>query len=116
MRTSRVAAAIVVAMSIGWSSSATAQERKGFWFDFDPGIGSVRVSSNSGSGDSMWGGVGALAAGWALNPRLLAGVEMRLMTLDVSGDIAGTMDVYDVLGRVAYYPYSSRGLFVKGAV
>ena len=100
---------------MGLSSTASAQERKGFWFEMNPGVGWMHVSTDSGSGPHGWDSVGAFAVGWALSPRFLAGMEMRLTTLGVSGDIVGTMDVYDVLGRVAYYPYSSRGFFVKGA-
>lgn len=106
---------VLAFICLGWSSTATAQERRGFWFDIDAGVGSVRVSSDRESGPRGWEGIGTLAAGWAVNPRLLAGVEMRIMSLDVTGDIVGTADVYNVMGRVAYYPNASRGFFVKGA-
>jgi hypothetical protein len=115
MRRQRRTAALLVIAWIGLASTASAQERKGFWFDIDGGAGSMRLSSDNGSGPREWNGVGALAAGWAVNPRLLAGFEMRIMTLDVTGFVVGTMDVYNVMGRVAYYPYASRGFFVKGA-
>jgi hypothetical protein len=115
MRTQHCAAAVLVVVCVGLASTATAQERKGFWFDLEFGIGSIRVGSDNGHGPRGWDGVGAFAVGWALNPRLLAGMELRLTTLGVSGDVVGTIDVYDVLARVAYYPYSSRGFFVKGA-
>lgn len=111
----RSAAAVLLIACMGVASTASAQERKGFWFDLESGVGSVHVSSDSGSSDRMWGGIGSLAAGWAVTSRLLAGVEMRLTSLDVSGDIVGTVDLYNVTGRVAYYPYRSRGFFVKGA-
>src|SRR5262249_34098922 len=113
MRTRRCVAAALALACIGLSS-ASAQERRGFWFEIDGGVGSAHVSSDNGSGPRGSNGVGALAAGWALSPKLLAGFEMRIMSLDVTGDIVGTMDVYDVMGRVAYYPYPSRGFFVKG--
>ena len=115
-RRSRVVVAALALSCLAWSATAAAQERTGFWFDVDLGAGSVGLSSDVGDSSRTWGAVGRFGAGWAVNPQLLAGFEMGITTLDVSGDLTGTLDVYNVMGRVAYYPSPSKGLFVKGAV
>jgi hypothetical protein len=97
-------------------SNAAAQERKGFWFEFDAGLGRARISA--GDFDDSWGwtGGGGFALGWALNPRLLAGFDYRAEAFELKGPLEGDVVLSIVGARVAYYPSPSRGFFVKGTV
>ena len=107
----------VVAMScVALASEAIAQERKGFWFDVGFGVGSAGVSSDEAEGSRGAVGIGTFKLGWALNPQLLLGMDFRLMTLDVTGDVVGTLDAYNVEAVVVYYPRVSSGLFILGGV
>jgi hypothetical protein len=116
MRTQRHAAAVLVIACIGLASTASAQERKGFWFEFDGGVASARISAGNFDDSRGWTGGGGLALGWAVNPRLLAGFELRVTPLDIVGPIEGEVGMYLVGARLAFYPSPSRGFFVKSTI
>jgi hypothetical protein len=97
------------------AATASAQERKGFWFDFGVGVGSSGISTGIDEArDSA--GIVALKLGWALNRQLLMGMEIRMMTLDVTGDIVGVLAAYNVHGTILYYPRASSGFFLSGGL
>jgi hypothetical protein len=114
---------------VAWGATAqpaAAQERKGFWGSFGLGLGSVgiSVSSETGriSGDRQRQGIGDMSVGWALSPRLLTGVEVKVFGLtgrftDGAGTTTSTFDVFvtNVSGVALLYP-SSSNFYVKGGV
>lgn len=112
----RVTATLLVAAWAGWPSTASAQERTGFWFDVDFGISSVGVSAENFDDSRTRSGLFGLAAGWALTPQVLIGGDIRGTGLNVSGTIDGALFLYNVAGRIAYYPSPSRRFFVKGTI
>lgn len=114
----RLVAAVVGVVIVGGPRLAEAQGRRGFWFDFGVGVGSVGASADATDGDGgrTGGAVVSLDLGWALRPSLLAGFEIRVIPLDVTGDIVGYVDLYNVMAVVAYYPRDSSGFFVKGGL
>jgi hypothetical protein len=95
---------------------ASAQERKGFWFDFGVGLGSAGVSADGVNASREGAGIVALRLGWALNPQLLAGFELRTAAMDLDGDVSGSFFASNVQGILVYYPRVSSGLFVNGGV
>ena len=115
-RMSRLAATLLVIACAGWPSTASAQERKGFWFDADFGLGSVGVSAGNFDDSRTAAGIFGLAAGWAVTPQVLVGGDIRTAGFDITGVIVGTIFISNVTGRVAYYPSPSRGFFVKGTI
>lgn len=96
--------------------TVSAQERKGFWFDFGVGQGSMAVSAEGSQIDRGASGVASLDVGWAMRPSLLVGLGIRSAALDVSGTYVTGGAVTNLMGVVAYYPRSSSGLFVKGGI
>lgn len=98
------------------ASDASAQERKGFWFDLGIGIGSAGISSGGADESRGAAGTGEFRVGWAVNPRFLVGFELRAISVDIAGDIVGTMGAYNVEGVVLYYPRASSRLFVSGGI
>ena len=115
MRHSSLLTLVALAL-LGWPSNAGAQERKGFWFDADFGAASISASANGTNGSRTSTGIFGLALGWAVTPRVLTGVDMRIVVLDVTGDVSGYADVYNVTARVMYYLRPSSGFFVKGTI
>ena len=98
------------------ASTASAQERKGFWFDFGVGTGSAGVSADDVDSTREGTGIVALRLGWALNPRLLAGFELRGAAMDLDGDVTGSFFASNVQGILVYYPRAASGLFVNGGI
>jgi hypothetical protein len=111
-----VLTASALALWVALPSVALAQERKGFWAEFGVGAGSIGISTDEASTEGRDGsGVTTLSAGWAVNPRLLAGVEVDFTTGTLHGRLAdGTFDLYNVSGTVTFYPYHSSNFFVFG--
>jgi outer membrane protein with beta-barrel domain len=96
-------------------SIAAAQERKGFWFDFEVGASSVDVSASGMNSPRDWGGTVGLGLGWALRPSLLAGMEFRFVSGETSALVDAGINVYNVMGAITFYPRATSGFFVKGA-
>jgi outer membrane protein with beta-barrel domain len=115
MRTQRRTAAVFVIACLGLAPTASAQERKGFWFDFQVGAASIDVSANGVSPSRDWGGTAGFALGWALRPNLLAGVETRFVAGEITGTVDAEIDVYNVMGGVRFYPRPRSGFFVQGS-
>lgn len=117
MRWTHVTTLLVAAFVLS-GFRAEAQERKGFWFDFGVGAGSVGLSADGASSedDRIGSGVASLSLGWALSPRLLAGFDLRVSVLDVQGDIEGEMALGNFMATLAYYPRDTSGFFVKGGI
>jgi hypothetical protein len=113
MRTQQCAAVVLV-VCFGLASTASAQERRGLWFEFDVGAGSVGVSAGNFDDSRGPAGIAGLGLGWALTPRVLLGVDYRVTAFDVRGPLIGTVYVSNVGARVSYYPFPSHGFFVKG--
>ena len=95
---------------------ASAQERRGFWFDVGIGIGSAEVSSGGVDGSRGSAGTAVIQVGWALNPQFLVGLELRDIVLDVRGDIVGDVAAINVEGVLLYYPRRSSRLFLSGGI
>jgi len=89
MRTQRYTAAVLVIACLGLASTASAQERHRFWFEFDGGIASAHVAAGNFDDSRGWTGGGGLALGWTVNPRLLAGIDLRVEPLNIVGPIEG---------------------------
>lgn len=100
------------------SADVSAQERKGVWFGIGGGLGSIDATCDDcGSGDRESSGAGYMKGGYALNERLLLGLEFNLWskTYAIPGlDASSTVNAYNVSGTVTFYPQASGGLFVKG--
>jgi hypothetical protein len=111
-----VLTASALALWVALPSVAVAQERKGFWAEFGVGAGSIGISTDEASTEGRDGsGVTTLSVGWAVNPRLLAGVEVDFTTGSLHGRLAdGTFELYNVSGTVTFYPYHSSNFFVFG--
>jgi len=111
---------LLCSLGIGSASPASAQERKGFWgsFGFGAHAGGVAVSDSSPirpwTGRD-WGGVGEISLGWAVNRRLLAGVEIKSVGGTIASDSDVTWDLSNVSGALWFYPTASN-FFVKGGV
>lgn len=112
----RIVTAALVTLGLGLASTASAQGREGFWFQFDAGVGSIGISAGNFDDSPLWTGVSGLALGWAVSPQVLVGLDLRVTPVDIRGPIVGTVGIYNVGGRVAYYPSKARGLFVKGTI
>ena len=96
-------------------ANVAAQERKGFWFEFETGRGAFDVSAGGLNSSREWTQAYAIGLGWALRPNLLAGLHVRGSELDVTGDLDAQVDVYNVMGGLTYYPRPASGFFVRGA-
>lgn len=112
--------ATLACVAIALPSTASAQERKGFWGSFGLGQGSVGVSAETAASRPFQekrdgGGVVELDLGWALNQQLLAGLEFKAMFATLPGDIA-TLDVANVSATLTYYPRPASNFFVRGGV
>jgi len=116
-------ATVTCAVGIALPSSAAAQERKGFWASFGIGAGSIGLSAEDAVAQPRpfqvgrdSGGVAEVGLGWAVNQRLLVGIEVKTMVATYVGDVRGTLGVSNVSGVATYYLRSSSNLFVKGGV
>jgi hypothetical protein len=116
VRSNWCVAAMLVIACMGLSSTASAQERKGVWFDFGVGIGSLGISATNFDDGRTGTGVVGLGLGWAATSRVLVGLDMRVAPVEIVGPIDSTVFAYNVGARVAYYPLARRGLFVKGTI
>ena len=117
MRRSSLAAIILVTSSLGLAATANAQERKGFWFDVGIGVASVWPSAGGQErfGDFSGSAVN-LGLGWALNPTVLAGFNMRGAEMDAPGIVSARVPVANFEGTIVYYPSVSSNLFVNGGI
>jgi len=107
-------------LGITLPSTATAQERKGFWASFGLGQGSVGVSAETAAGRPFQdgrdgGGVVELDLGWALSQQLLVGLEVKAMFAKLPGNVA-TLDVSNVSAALTYYPRPASNFFIRGGV
>jgi hypothetical protein len=69
------------------------------------------------SDDRGWTGASALGLGWAVNPQLLVGIELRGMGWKWwTTDWNGTLYVNNVSGILTYYPRVASGFYVKGGL
>jgi hypothetical protein len=114
MRFATVACVVAIALP----STASAQERKGFWGSLGLGAGSIAVSAETAASRPFQegrdgGGVGELNLGWAVNPQLLAGLELKVMAAKLAGG-NGELVISNVSGTLTYYPRPSSNFFVKG--
>ena len=104
-----------------------APERRGFWLRFGMGHGSKAVwcpipdSCDVGDGPSdaaprrAGGASGYVAAGWAVNTRLMLGAELLGWSgRQVGGQVDGRIGAF--LATVQYYPVLRSGFFLKGGV
>lgn len=113
---------LLVVLVFGVPGVVTGQERSGFWIGFDVGAGSAGTSASGTVGSVFgdyrnWCGASALGLGWAVNPQLLVGIELRGMTWRWwTSDLRGTLDVTNVSGILAYYPRVASGFYVKGGL
>jgi hypothetical protein len=113
-------ATVAFAIATAMPSTASAQERKGFWGNFGLGQGSIGVSAQTFAGtpfqeDRDAGFVGEIGLGWALNQQLLVGLEVKAMFATLAGDVA-TLDISNVSATLTYYPRPASNFFVRGGV
>jgi len=97
------------------ASTAHAQDRRGFWIGTTIGVGSVDASA-AGVSDFDRSRIGAfdIETGWAVNPRLLVGVEVNAFAVTLfNATTIRDVGITDVSATVTYYPPQSSGLFVK---
>ena len=112
---------VVWVLAVGLPSVATAQDRSGFWANFGVGIGSGGISAETVSGRKLEGGrdIGPamdLGFGWAVNRRLLAGIDFRGTAGTLFVDARRTFVAMNVVGIVTYYPKNSSNLFIQGGL
>ena len=113
---------LLVLLVCGLPGVVTGQERSGFWIGLDVGGGSAGTSASGTVGsvfsdDRGWTGAAALGLGWAVNPQLLVGIELRGMGWRWwAGDLEGTLYMNNVSGILTYYPRAASGLYVKGGL
>ena len=106
----------VVALVLAMWSPAAAQDRQGIWAEFLVGEGTQGISAADDSpiqpfDGRDWGGVVGFALGWAVNHRVLVGLELKATTGTILGD-AIDWGVLCACGAVWFYP-SASNLFVK---
>jgi hypothetical protein len=111
-----VVVAVLVLLSSVLPSTARAQERKGFWFEVGAGVGFADISADNLEGERDTGSVVHFELGWALNPKLLVGFELRGMAGNIEGDVTGSVFISNASAIFTYYPRASSGFFVKGGV
>ncbi len=113
---------LLVVLVCGLPGVVTGQERSGFWVGVDVGTGSTGTSASGTVGSVFgdyrrWGGASALGLGWAVNPQLLVGIELRGMGWTWwTSDLRGTLAVNNVSGILTYYPRVASGFYVKGGL
>jgi hypothetical protein len=115
--------------AVGVASPQQPPARSGFWMGFGLAYGSARVSCKEAGlpicdrTESTGGPSGLLSAGWTLTPKILLGVEASVWAGHTNAGQAATFDDFflaqgPTLGGVSlagyFYPFRSRGLFVKG--
>jgi hypothetical protein len=111
----------IVLLSMALPSTATAQERKGFWFSFGLGKGSIGISAADAaatlvSSDRSSVGVLDIGLGWAVKQQLLVGIEVNASPATLTNRRTGTIGSTNVSGTITYYPRSSSNFFVEGGV
>jgi len=111
----------VVLVSMALSSTAAAQERKGFWFSVGLGKGSIGISADDAaatliSSDRDSVGVLDIGLGWAVRQQLLVGIEVNASPATLTNRPTGTIGSTNVSGTITYYPRSSSNFFVEGGV
>lgn len=102
-------------IGVALPSTATAQERQGFWFNVSGGVGSATVTCDDCDSDRETGGVFGFRLGGSLSERVLVGGEVNFWakSYDIEPGVKGTFNLYNVSGTLTYYPTGS-GFFVKG--
>ena len=109
-----IIASALVTLVAGFPADARAQAREGFWIGAGGGYGSVGVGCDECSGqDRESGGVVYLRGGWTLNPRTLVGIDFNLWSKTMENDVEITLNLYNVIGSVTFYPSATSGFFVK---
>ena len=106
--------AVIAVVCLVAASTASAQNRHGVWFTAGVGIASAGISDNDADADRGAIATGLLEVGWALTPRVLVGVDLKIVSFDVSGDLVGKLNAYTLAGALTYYPRATSGFFVKG--
>lgn len=112
----RAAATLTVLSLLVLSSDLPSQERSGFWIGY--GYGAVPTVGQSCTGcfsPAEWtsergGGALVVDAGFAVNPRLLAGIGINFI---VAGGDTNT-SVLAALALLRHYPFAGRPLHVQG--
>jgi hypothetical protein len=115
MRARRTAVPALCALTCLFSASpAPAQERSGFWIGFGGGVGSAGVSCDDcEGGDRETAAVGYVKLGGTLSERVLLGAEVNLWSKEQEGV---TLNLYDAVATLTFYPQPTSGFFLKGGV
>lgn len=107
----------VVALVVLLAAPVRAQDppREGFWFALGAGAGSANVTCDDCDNDDReTGGAGYLAGGWALNRRVLLGLDLSLWTkTDDADGVDVTVNLYNFTGTVTVYPSATANFFLK---
>jgi hypothetical protein len=101
------------------SAPAWAQDHQGFWVGLGGGFGSAGISCDEcEDSDREGSGVGYLRGGWGLSDQLLVGVDFRIWSksADVEPGTDVTINLYNVMGSVTYYPQPATPFFVTGGL
>jgi hypothetical protein len=96
-------------------SLASAQERSGFWIGLGGGIGSAGIGCDDDcdGGEREWAPAGYVKLGGTLSKRVLLGAEFNLWFDEQEGT---TLNFYDAVATVTFYPQRTSGFFLKGGV
>ena len=106
---------VTAVLNAAVASTAHAQDRRGFWIGTSIGVGSVDASA-AGVSDFDRSRIGAfdIETGWAVNQRVLVGVELNAFAVTLfNATTIRDVGITDVSATVTYYPRQSSGLFVK---
>jgi hypothetical protein len=92
------------------ASAGHPQERHGFWINLGSGVGSAQISCDDCPSDRETAVVGHVALGGTLNERLLIGADINLWSKEQDGV---TVNLYNALATLTFYPQASSGFFLK---
>jgi len=91
-------------------SAAHPQERHGFWISLGIGAGSAQVTCDGCEGGRETDFVAHIALGGTLNDHFLLGADTNFWSKEKEGV---TVNLYNALATVTFYPVASSGFFLK---